>query len=79
MYKQDAINFFGTRGRVAEAAGVLPSAVSQWGKLVPEARAARLQSASNGALNYDTSIYDAHRKSKRNGDPIHENQTRAHS
>ena len=79
MYKKDAVKFFGTKTKLAEAAGVRRSSVSAWGELVPEGRAARLVAASQGFLIYDASIYDAHRKAKRNGDPNYENQTRAHS
>ncbi|EJM2198484.1 Cro/CI family transcriptional regulator, partial [Escherichia albertii] len=43
MFKSDVINFYGTKAKVAKAAGVDPSAVSQWGELVPEGRAMRLQ------------------------------------
>ncbi len=78
MYKVDAVNFFGSKTKLAEAAGVKRSSVSAWGELVPEGRAARLVAASHGILTYDSSIYDAYRNAKRNGDPIHENQTRAH-
>ncbi|KAA5936463.1 transcriptional regulator [Pantoea sp. Bo_2] len=79
MYTKDALNYFGgSKSRLAAAAGVKTPSVYKWGTLVPEGRAARLQSASNGVLIYDTSIYDAHSKFKRNGDPIYENQTRAH-
>ena len=45
MFKSDVINFYGTKAKVAKAAGVDPSAVSQWQELVPEGRAMRLQEA----------------------------------
>lgn len=65
MLKSDAIKFYGTRAKVAEAAGVDPSAVSQWGRLVPEGRAQRLVEASGGALVYDKNIYDQYRNNRR--------------
>lgn len=74
MFKSDVINFYGTKAKVAKAAGVDPSAVSQWGELVPEGRAMRLQEASGGELQYDSNIYDKYRKAKRAGKGIHENQ-----
>ncbi|MCU6406619.1 Cro/CI family transcriptional regulator [Enterobacter quasiroggenkampii] len=74
MLKIDAIKFFGTRMKLAEAASVDPSAVSQWGDLVPEGRAMRLQTASNGALVYDPMVYDKHKQSKKDG-LKNENQT----
>jgi DNA-binding transcriptional regulator YdaS (Cro superfamily) len=43
MFKSDVINFYGTKAKVAKAAGVDPSAVSQWQELVPEGRAMRLR------------------------------------
>lgn len=74
MFKSDVINFYGTKAKVAKAAGVDPSAVSQWGELVPEGRAMRLQKASGGELQYDPKVYDEYRKAKRPGKVIHENQ-----
>lgn len=67
MLKSAVINHFGTRIRVAAIAGIDPSAVSQWKELVPERCAQRLADASNGALYYDKTVYDQHRKSKRAG------------
>lgn len=57
MFKEDALNFFGTNTKVAIAAGVDRSAVSQWKDLVPEGRAQRLADASNGALHYDKNVF----------------------
>lgn len=65
MYKEDAIKVFGNKSRVAFAAGVDPSAVSQWKTLVPERCAQRLADASDGALHYDKHVYDEYRKKKR--------------
>lgn len=74
MLKIDAIKFFGTRMELAKAASVDPSAVSQWGELVPEGRAMRLQKASKGVLIYDQMVYDKHKQSKKDG-LKNENQT----
>ncbi|EOJ5999322.1 Cro/CI family transcriptional regulator [Cronobacter sakazakii] len=65
MFKEDAIKVFGNKSRVAFAAGVDPSAVSQWKILVPERCAQRLADASEGALHYDKNLYDEYRKKKR--------------
>ncbi|EKR5651322.1 transcriptional regulator [Escherichia coli] len=73
MFKSDVINFYGTKAKVAKAAGVDPSAVSQWGELVPEGRAMRLQEASGGELQYDPKVYDEYRKAKRAGRLNNEN------
>lgn len=75
MLKQDAINFFGNKTKLAKAAGVRLASVSAWGDLVPEGRAARLVAASGGSLVYDSAIYDAYRTAKRKGKLNHENQS----
>lgn len=74
MFKTEAIKFFGTRIKLARAASVDPSAVSQWGELVPEGRAARLQAASGGALIYDPAVYDQHKQTRKEV-LNHENQS----
>ena len=73
MLKQDAIDFFGNKSSLARAAGVDRSAVSQWGEVIPEARAARLQAASGGVLVYDPAIYVRHGRGKRTDEVNHEN------
>lgn len=65
MFKKDAVQFFGSKSKLAKAAGVAASSVSVWGDLVPEKNAMRLQIASNGALQYDPKLYDKHAKAKR--------------
>lgn len=65
MYTADALKFFGTKTKLAKAAGVELQSFYKWGVLVPEGRARRLEDASNGALHYDKDIYDQHRKTKR--------------
>ena len=74
MFKQDAINYFGRKSKLAKAAGVAPASVSVWGELVPEKNAMRLQLASEGVLQYDPEVYDQHAKAKRSGEVNHENQ-----
>lgn len=74
MLKTEAIKFFGTRIKLARAASVDPSAVSQWGELVPEGRAARLQAASGGVLVYDPAVYDQHKQDRKEA-LNHENQS----
>lgn len=65
MFKTDVISHFGTSSKVAQAAGVDRSAVSQWKELVPERCAQRLADASGGVLHYDKTVYDEYRKKKR--------------
>ena len=64
MFKKDAVQFFGSKSKLAKAAGVTASSVSVWRDLVPEKNAMRLQIASNGTLQYDPEIYDKHAKAK---------------
>ena len=42
MLKVDAITFFGSKTKLANAAGVRLASVAAWGILVPEGRAMRL-------------------------------------
>ncbi|EMI7390916.1 TPA: Cro/CI family transcriptional regulator [Klebsiella oxytoca] len=73
MFKNDAINFFGSKSKLALAAGVTRASVSAWGELVPEGRASRLVLASGGRLSYNPKVYDAHRKAKQEGKLNYEN------
>ncbi|HAW0011694.1 TPA: transcriptional regulator [Escherichia coli] len=74
MFKVDAIIFFGSKTKLASAAGVRLASIAALGELVPEGRAMRLQEASGGELQYDPKVYDEYRKAKRAGKGIHENQ-----
>ncbi|HEO9044196.1 TPA: transcriptional regulator [Enterobacter kobei] len=65
MFTSDALNFFGTKTKLARAAGVQIQSIYAWKELVPEARAQRLSDASNGELVYDKFAYDRHRQSRR--------------
>ncbi len=58
MLKDDAINFFGSKTKLAEAAGVSQASVSRWGHVIPERRAARLERLTNGELKYDPALYE---------------------
>lgn len=57
MKKADALAYFGNQQRLAAALGVSQPAVSQWGELVPERYAYRLQVISGGVLVYDFAAY----------------------
>jgi len=74
VLKSEAVNFFGNKTKLANAAGVKPSSVSVWGELVPEGKAMRLQIASGGVLKYDPVVYDQ-LKEKRRGKVNDENQS----
>lgn len=59
MRKSDVIAFFKTQTAVANALGVTKSAVNQWGPLVPEGKAYRLQELTRGKLKVDRDAYRA--------------------
>ena len=53
MKTEDVIKHFGKKANVARALNIARSSVSEWGELVPERRAARLEKLTGGALKYD--------------------------
>lgn len=60
MYKADVIEYFGTQKLLTEALGLKSSgAVSQWGPVIPEKQALRLERITGGALKYDHSLYSS--------------------
>lgn len=62
MKTEIVISFFGTKTAVARALGISQVAVTRWGDVVPEKRAARLSLMTNGALVYDPKAYQAPEK-----------------
>ncbi|MEI3775551.1 Cro/CI family transcriptional regulator [Pectobacterium brasiliense] len=58
MYTEDAIKHFGSKRKLAQAAGVKTPTVYAWGKLVPEKRAFRLHRLTSGQLKYDPALYE---------------------
>ncbi|HDR2461519.1 TPA: hypothetical protein QCI23_000626 [Enterobacter ludwigii] len=57
MKTETVISFFGTKTAVARALGISQVAVTRWGPVVPEKRAARLSLMTNGELIYDPKDY----------------------
>jgi hypothetical protein len=58
MKTKTALKYFGgVKAVLAREAGVKPQAVTQWGELVPEGRAARLHILTDGKLKYDPLEY----------------------
>lgn len=57
MLKADALAYFGSPSAIAEAANITVQAVSQWGELVPEGTAYKLESISKGKLKVKASLY----------------------
>ena len=57
MKKEDAVRHFGGVSALADALGIRPASVSEWGELIPEGRAYQLQVLTAGALRVDPSAY----------------------
>jgi len=50
MKTSDAAAFFGSKKKLADVLLINPSAVTQWGELVPESRQYQLQVLTKGKL-----------------------------
>jgi DNA-binding transcriptional regulator YdaS (Cro superfamily) len=57
MKKSQAINYFGGVVKLAATLTVSHSSVSQWGEVIPEKQALKLERITNGKLKYDPSLY----------------------
>jgi transcriptional repressor of cell division inhibition gene dicB len=57
MHKQDAVSYFGTQQKLANALGITQGTIGGWGELVPMGRALQLEKITNGALKADLSVY----------------------
>lgn len=57
MIKSDVIAHFGDLKNIANALGISVSAVSQWGDIIPEKNAYRLQDITDRKLKVDRSFY----------------------
>lgn len=57
MLKTTALAYFKTLSALAQALGVTLQAVSQWGTLVPESSAYKLESITRGKLRVDPKLY----------------------
>jgi DNA-binding transcriptional regulator YdaS (Cro superfamily) len=57
MYTDDAVRYFGGRRQLAEALGITRQAVEQWGKIVAEGAAYKLQVITKGKLVVDPKKY----------------------
>ncbi|EOL9120199.1 Cro/CI family transcriptional regulator [Enterobacter ludwigii] len=84
MLTTDAIEFFGTKTKLAEIAGVSQAAVSRWVKAgyIPQGAAADLAVVTCGSLKFNREFYQtkkteslAKRKAKRERKLKHENHS----
>ena len=58
MYKSDVIAHFGNTVKVTAVLELRSSGtVSQWGEIIPEKQALRLERITDGALKYDPALY----------------------
>ncbi len=53
MKKSDAIEYFGSASKLASAINVAPSAVSQWGEIIPPLRAYQIERLTSGQLKVE--------------------------
>lgn len=58
MLKSTVVKFFGEKQQnVANALNISKGAVSQWGDIIPEAQAMRLERLTDNALVYNPEFY----------------------
>ena len=57
MKTSDVVKFYGTKSQIARALEVSRQAVSEWGDVVPESSAWKLEALSAGALRVDRKMY----------------------
>ena len=57
MKKRDAVKHYKTASALADALGIRPQAIHQWGDMVPKKRAIVLQRITRGKLKYAPSDY----------------------
>ena len=57
MRKDEAVKHFGGVNALADALGIRPASVSEWGDIIPEGRAYQLQVITAGALRVDPIAY----------------------
>ena len=57
MKTSDAVRHFGSRVKIAAALSCTRSAVYQWGEIVPEGSAYKLQALAKGKVKVDPAAY----------------------
>lgn len=57
MKKEEVLNHFGSVTAIAEALTVTVSAISQWGDVIPEKQAYRIERHTKGALVVNPDLY----------------------
>ena len=57
MLKKDVIQHFVKPGKACKALNITSGAFSQWGEVIPEKQAFRLDRMTAGKLKYDPALY----------------------
>ena len=57
MLKLNVLKHFGGPKNTADALDINPASVSQWGDVIPEKQALKLDHLTNGKLKYDSRLY----------------------
>lgn len=57
MRKSEAVSYFGTQKKLADALGIQQGSVSGWDDLIPMARAIQIERVTGGRLKADLSVY----------------------
>ncbi|MFD2177784.1 Cro/CI family transcriptional regulator [Veronia pacifica] len=57
MFKQNAIHYFGSQQKTAEALGISQPAIANWKNIIPQKQALILERLTEGKLVYDPSLY----------------------
>ena len=57
MYKKTVLDHYKSPKKISDVLMISPAAVSQWGEVIPEKNAYRLQEITNGELKVDSSLY----------------------
>lgn len=57
MLTNDAVKYFGSKKKLADALGLHRSAISNWPDVVPRGRAFEIESVTDGKLKVDPSLY----------------------
>lgn len=57
MLKKTVLKHFKSPKKIADILMISPSAVSQWGAIIPEKNAYRLQELTRGVLKVDRKMY----------------------
>jgi DNA-binding transcriptional regulator YdaS (Cro superfamily) len=59
MRTSDVVEHFGTQKAIADALGIKPPSVSDWGEFVPPLRQLQIEALTGGKLRADASILPA--------------------